>query len=185
MAFANDPMISDFEKFVNKVTAEAGKAVERAYPYLTSVGAGGGFTLDNSTIDHEALMFRTEKILTEEEGVPLIADIINLYFDSLKKEKNLFAYLRENPFTYKNLRVKIFVFKNELNDVVSHPNIHMISLRDGVFWCYTVIPHEKRLYDTEWEKKEPFKQAAQRLAVWKDEFETGPVIPNSNEDGAS
>jgi hypothetical protein len=168
--------IREFEKSVNRVSKRAGKSIEKKYTYLEFAGGGGGFTVDNSAIDHEALVFTTKKKLTENEGVILFSRMIDLYFKSLQKEEILFSYLKEHPFTYKNLCLDIMILNNSYKAVL-HPHIHVMHLRDGRLWFYTVVPHEQYYYENKWEKKEPFKQAAQRLGVWKDEFETGPTIP--------
>ena len=152
-------------RIADTVAYKTGKEIEKEFPYLRYAGAGGG--MKDGVIQKESMIFQIRKILSKNEGIILITRILDKYLKNLYAEKKLHQYLKEHPFTYKNLEVVLIIYDSQGKDAF-HPNISEFSLRTGVLCYRTLIPSEEYYYETKSRIEEPYEEAAKRLGIWKD-----------------
>lgn len=156
--------MSDFEKTVNGVTKKTVLSFQKEVPYLSFIGMGGSLSPEGVII-HKSLTFQTQKIINKDEGVKLIAKIVEDYMNNFYAENKLKTYLEKHPLTYKNLKIIIFVH-DEKDNRVYHPGLHMLNLSEGILSYETVSPSERFYLQTESYIQEPFEDAAKRVGVW-------------------
>ena len=69
-------------------------------------GAGGG--MPEGIVDMLALSFDLKKALTIDEVRPILVDCIDTYLNVVNTDKELKPYLKNYPFTPKNIEISIF-----------------------------------------------------------------------------
>lgn len=153
-----------FEDLVTGITRRSAEKIEKELPILELSGVGG--SMKDNIINHETLIFTVRKTLTKNEGIEIISKIIKIYINEIYGEKKMEGYLKEHPFTYKNLKIKLFIHDKE-NDKVYHPDIGFVTLSDGMISYLTVSRSEKGYLKKESSTEEPYEEAAKRVGVWK------------------
>lgn len=128
----------------------------------SSIGGGGG----EDRIWLMSLSFdRNSQPLTEEESRRLIVDVVNDYLKAVNKDEILRPYLREYPFTPKNIELTIYN-SDEDGNRINYPFIDIVDNREGKIGYFT--KEEGKEYGYKTEKYETYDEA---VAILKKEKE--------------
>jgi len=149
-----------FENMVNRITQKIGIQVEMQIPILRFIGMGG--SSKNNIIKYKELAFNVNKKLEKNEGVELISKIVDIYLKNIYSEKSMESYLKEHPFTYKNLHVVLYIHNKE-GDNVYHPDNGVIALREENMVYKTNTLTEKGYPKLESYITEPYEEAVKRI----------------------
>ncbi len=155
--------MNPFESLVTSITKRSADKIEKEIPILTLSGMGG--SMKDSVINFETLVFTVNKTINKDQGVGIISDILKIYLREVALEKKMESYVKKHPFTYKNLKIKLFVH-DEKGEMVYHPNIGFFTLSDGMISFRTVNRSDNGYFKKVLDVKEPYEEAARRLGVW-------------------
>lgn len=162
--FCGGSDISDFDRTLNGISSKTGKQVQSEFDYLTYMGVGG--SLDkNNVINYESLDFSTKGEIDRDEGVKIVARVIETYLKNIYSEEKMVNYLKEHPFTYKNLEITIYVHDKNGNDVY-HPRLWVVYYKEGIIEYKTKVKIAEYTYKKVSDIEEPFIEAAKRVGVW-------------------
>ena len=120
-------------EYANKI----GKKLEKKYE-MYSLGVGGGATPEGIWL--MSISFnRYGKPITETEARKLIISCVDDFLDSINNNDELRPFLKEYPFTSKNLDITIFNFNN--NDFLYlFPLIAVVNNSRGKIGYFTEDP---------------------------------------------
>ena len=122
---------------------------------MTPIGPGGGARPDGiwlMTLSFE----RVNSPISEEEARKLIIQSVDDFLLAVNSNEELRPYLKNYPFTVKNLSITIFNYdgKRELN---FFPSIAVVKNSEGEIGFLTKIPLQKYGYHTK--KYETYEEA--------------------------
>jgi len=157
--------MNSFDATLNSIAKKTGTEFENEIPFSRYAGFGGSLSSDHVII-HEEIIFTIKKHISKDESIILISKVIELYLKNIYAEKQLANYLKQHPFTYKNLMVVFFILDGEGKNAF-HPDIGDITLREGKMFYRTVSKSEGFLYKVESYVEESYEESAKRLGVWK------------------
>jgi hypothetical protein len=83
--------------------------------------------------------------LTEEEARKLIISCLDDYLAVVNKDEDIRSYLKNYPFTPKNIDLGIFNYYPDRTDVY-HPYIGTVTAREGKISYYTDEPNKLKYY---------------------------------------
>ena len=156
--------MSDFDRTLNRISSKTGKQVQSEFDYLTYMGVGG--SLDkNNVINYESLDFSTKKEIDRDEGVKIVSRVIEEYLKNIYSDEKMVDYLKEHPFSYKNLEITIYVEDKNGNDVY-HPGLWVVYYKKGIIEYITKVKLAEYTYETVSDVEESFLEAAKRVGVW-------------------
>lgn len=142
------------EKLMSGIIKTGIKQLSKRYG-LIPIGIGGGEKDGKSTREYVA--FHIHKKLTKEEARILIIEIVELFLHKINGSKEISHYLYDNPFTYKNLEFRVFIFDKDGSDVF-HPDLGLVSLTPlGTISFVTYEPGTYANYASE--SEEPYEEA--------------------------
>jgi hypothetical protein len=155
--FMNDPSTLDhlpkedkaFYGFLQKEGKILGKKYKMALSSLGGNGGEGIWLMD--------LGFHCENsLLTEEEARKLIVQVVNDFLTDVNQEESLRPYMRDYPFTPKNVDITIFNSDIEIGDCF-YPFISAINSNQGKVGYFT--EEEGQIYGYKTKKYETWDEA--------------------------
>ena len=135
-----------FEDSLNSVSKRTIKEVESEIAYLKIAGMGGSLSPENQ-IYYEKLVFQSNKILKESEGILLIKKIVTTYLKNFNSEPTMSEYRKKFSFDRNNLVIFIDIMNSDGTDVYD-PNIRYFiyeedSFRFAIFSKSLDLPYDK------------------------------------------
>lgn len=153
----NNQGLDEESKRLYGFVAKEGKRIGKKY-HMSQCGVGGGA---DPKIWLMSLSFqRFGSPLTEEEARKLIISCLNDYLGAVNNDESIRPYLKNYPFTSKNISLKIFNYYLDRSDVY-HPYIGTVTAREGKISYYTDEPNNLKYYS---EKYETYDEAVAILA---------------------
>lgn len=150
------------EALMASIISTSVKQLSKSYG-LISIGGGGG-NIDNKS-KNEAVSFHLYNTLTKQEARILIIEVINLLLHNINNNSQITAYLYDNPFTYKNLEIRIFFYNKDSSNVY-HPTLGLVGLsRRGTIYFVSYEPGTNFNYATD--EEEPYEETY-RLATGRE-----------------
>jgi len=143
-----------YEARMNKTINSSIKQLKTRYG-LISIGSGGR-NIDNKS-QMESISFHLYHKITKEDARILLVEVVELILHNINNNKEITPYLHDNPFTFKNLEIALFIFDESRSDI-HHPNLGLISLNPWGTISFVTYANEglcKRASDVE----EPYEQA--------------------------
>lgn len=122
---------------------------------MRQCGSGGG-AKDGLTWLISLSFQRYDSLLTEEEARKLIIEVVYDFLEAVNHDAILKPYLRDNPFTSKNIELTIYNYDRDKRDVY-YPFIGVVSNREGKIGYFTTEESNKYRYKTE--KYETYDEA--------------------------
>ncbi len=120
---------------------------------MTLCGSGGG--MPDGIVDMLALSFESYRSLSIEEARPILVDCINTYVNAVNANQELKPYLKNAPFTAKNIEICIFFYTPQ-KEIVCDP-----------FLCVANSYRGKLIYATE-EKGQKFGYKSEFIESYED-----------------
>jgi hypothetical protein len=157
--FMNDPSTLDHlpkeDKAFYGFLQKEGKILGKKYKMsMSSIGGGGGGDQGFWLMD---LGFQRENsLLTEEQARKLIVQVVNDFLTDVNQEESLRPYMRDYPFTSKNVDIAIFNADKEIGDTY-HPFIRVVDSNQGKVGYLT--EEEGQIYGYKSEKYETWDEA--------------------------
>ncbi|HEV8052400.1 MAG TPA: hypothetical protein VGP47_07890 [Parachlamydiaceae bacterium] len=140
------------EALMAKIVNTSTKQLSKRYGLIT-IGGGGGH-VDNKS-KREAVSFHLHCNLEKQEARALMVEVVELLLYNINNNNHITTYLYDNPFTYKNLEIRIFIYSNDGSNVY-HPNLGLIGLsRRGTVYFVTYENGTNFNYATD--KEEPYE----------------------------
>jgi hypothetical protein len=118
---------SEKERTADVITMQTAKKLKQEKD-LCLIGTGGQMMNEIEMLDMGFQYFHEVNL---EEARQLIVYAADVYLDAINKNEKIRPYLKNYPFTAKNLEIKIWVRKPDSSNV-SPGNVHGIFLNDGL-----------------------------------------------------
>ena len=131
--------LSDDEKIVNQITEETAKKLKEK-KNLILVGTGGQMMHE---IEMLAMSFDYYQEVTLETARALIVYAVKEYLSDINKNEKVRPYLRNYPFTAKNVEIRIFIYGPDRHEL-SPEKIYYISAINGIVDYYVRGPDNFR-----------------------------------------
>ena len=142
-----DSGLDDEDKKLYGFVAREGKQLGKKY-HMSQCGIGGG---GYPKIWLMSLSFqRFGPPLTKEEARRLILASLDDYLIAVNKDEDIRPYLKNYPFTPKNINLSIFNYYPDKSDVY-HPYIVTVAAHEGEICFYTKVPNKLKYYSEEYE----------------------------------
>lgn len=142
------------ETMMNKIVERSIKQLSQRYG-LSPVGRGGG--IKDEKTKREYVAFRIDQKLTKDEARVLIVEIVELFLHNINNTPAISHFLYDNPFTYKNLEFRVFIYDSDGSDIFD-PNLGLVTLsRIGEVKFVTYKPGELCEYASD--SREPYEEA--------------------------
>lgn len=153
-------MVTPVENAFTSTSKKIGAQIEAEIPYLRFFGIGG--SSNDGFIREKHISFLSSKKLEKEEGVRLISKIVNSYLKEVMSNKELKEYLKNYPFTYKNLRIGISV-QEETRDPDSPSDIDIFDLQEGNIVYIKIVSSDPGKPSKHTFSEEPYEEALKRI----------------------
>jgi hypothetical protein len=131
----------DYEQIADQITAETGRQL-KIEKGLILVGIGGGMMND---IQMMAMGFDLYHELSLKEARELITYVAEQYLGNINQSKEVRPYLHNDPFTIKNIEIRIWILKSDRSNVPLGEINYISALKGNVFY-YTKELDEKRSF---------------------------------------
>jgi hypothetical protein len=151
----DNDQLSEESKIFYRFLQKEGKILGNKYQMsMSSIGGGGGGDQGFWLMD---LGFQRENsLLTEEQARKLIVQVVNDFLTDVNKEVSLRPYMRDYPFTPKNVDITIFNSDIEIGDCF-YPFISAINSNQGKVGYFT--EEEGQIYGYKTKKYETWDEA--------------------------
>ena len=144
----------------NCISKKVGFQIEEELPALSLIGIGGSF--EDGVIIYNTVDFNVKGVLEKSEGIRIISRIVDLYTSTIYSENFMISYLKDHPFTYKNLEIGLHVAMPD-GGFVNHPDIRIFVLSEGSISYRTMRTDHDGLVKRETYTKEPYEEAVARI----------------------
>ena len=142
--------LDDEDKKLYGFVAREGKQLGKKY-HMSQCGIGGG---GYPKIWLMSLSFqRFGSPLTEEEARRLIIASLDDYLIAVNKDEDIRPYLKNYPFTPKNINLGIYNYNPDRTNVY-HPYIGTVSIHEGKIGYFTDEPNNLKYYSKKYETYE-------------------------------
>lgn len=139
---------------VNKLQAKMANELGKKYNMRL---VGDSAAMPEGIISELGLLFRISRLLTREEARVILIDCVQTFLSEINSNENLKPYLKNRPFTSRNISITIFI-KNQDGQDVSDPNLGVIHARFGKL-DYITYQKESKYYEHQCESEESFEEA--------------------------
>ncbi|MBI3259664.1 MAG: hypothetical protein HYZ54_09350 [Ignavibacteriae bacterium] len=129
--FYNNPPPRNYERFANKITANVAKKLKEEHD-LHLVGIGGRMMY---SVEMMSMRFDYYHQITLEEARKLLVIAIKEYLSAINSDEKIRPYLKEYPFTAKNVEIGIFILQSN-GSKVPPDKIYYISNMDDILSYY-------------------------------------------------
>jgi hypothetical protein len=128
-----DPYLSDAEKGVNTLLAQAAKQLEKKY-HMKVIGEGAG--MPRRVINLLILSFRINGSLTQDEARKLLVECVEEFLQIANSDEKIRPYMKNFPFTPENLDLSVFIYDKNGQDIYN-PALGLAASRHGKLFYKT------------------------------------------------
>jgi len=99
-------------------------------------------------------------VISKQKARKIIVECAQDFLHEINSHKQLQPYLKEHPFTSKNIEISLFV--NDINGATTYfPDLGVVSISKGLIIYQTNDPYDHSKYKTE--ESETFEEAVQKV----------------------
>lgn len=132
------------------------------YP-LSIIGVGG--SQQDKKEETITVSFLLNRSLNKDECRELLVDVVEALLKNINQNEDLQPYLYDVPFTYKNLKIIVFLRHPDRSDI-NYPDISVFSLRNGKVGYDIDDPKIRYRFSTD---KEPYEKAQEIVKAQRSE----------------
>ncbi len=146
----------DYEDIANEIRAKVGKKLSKKH-HMNVIGVGGGMM---GSVYMIGLSFQIRHPLEREEARYLIVDCTEELINAVNASEEIRPYLRDYPFTTKNVEIAIFSVQADRKEVFD-PYIRVASIAESKDIYYHTKEPNKIMYKNKY--SEPYVEARAKV----------------------
>ena len=147
------------QRVVNPLMGKAAKYFEHKY-HMNPIGIG--ISMPNGIVKRLGIEFQVQKPLSKQEAREILIACANELLSMINNNKEIRPYLRNFPFTLKNVGIGIFIANQDGSDVY-HPDICVASISNGELTYDTRDKNNRYSYKST--TTESYEEALKALSV--------------------
>ncbi|MBI3259663.1 MAG: hypothetical protein HYZ54_09345 [Ignavibacteriae bacterium] len=124
--FYDNPPPRNYERFADKITTNVAKKLKEEHD-LYLVGIGGSMMYSVETM---SMSFRYYHDITLEEARKLLATAVKEYLSAINSDEKIRPYLKEYPFTAKNVEIDVLIFQANDPQALSDKIYYISAMND-------------------------------------------------------